>query len=83
MQGGKQMLVRIQKQGQEDSKKFYLPVTIKELMLDYMKKHRVLILTELKGWRSDTYRTVGRRETVPKSEEVERATNLGAEWELH
>ena len=46
--GGKQMFVRIQKEGQEDSRKFYLPVTIKELLLDYTKTHNIGF-KELKG----------------------------------
>ena len=67
--GGKQMFVRIQKQGQEDSKKFYLPVTVKELLLDHMKKHGIGF-RELKGWR--LIRTAkGLVKTVPKSKNDE------------
>jgi hypothetical protein len=67
--GGKQMFVRIQKQGQEDSKKFFLPVTIKELLLDHIKKHGIGF-RELKGWR--LIRTAnGLVKTVPKSKNDE------------
>ena len=63
------MFVRIQKQGQEDSKKFYLPVTVKELLLDHMKKHGIGF-RELKGWR--LIRTAkGLVKTVPKSKNDE------------
>ena len=66
--GGKQMFVRIQKQGQ-DSKKFFLPVTIKELLLDHIKKHGIGF-RELKGWR--LIRTAnGLVKTVPKSKNDE------------
>ena len=67
--GGKQMFVRIQKEGQEDSRKFYLPVTIKELLLDYTKTHNIGF-KELKGWR--LIRTAdGLVKTVPKSKNDE------------
>jgi hypothetical protein len=67
--GGKQMFVRIQKQGQEDSNKFYLPVTIKELLLDHVKKHNIGF-KELNGWR--LIRTAeGLVKTVPKSKNDE------------
>ena len=71
--GGNQMLVRIRKQGQphseEDSKKFYLPFTVKELVLDHIKK-RGVGLNDLKGW--SLIRTAeGLVKTVPKSKNEE------------
>ncbi len=67
--GGKQMFVRIQKQGREDSGKFFMPVTVKELLLDHVRR-RGISLSDLKGWR--LIRTAeGLVKTVPSSKNNE------------
>jgi hypothetical protein len=67
--GGKQMFARIQKQGREDSGKFFMPVTVKELLLDHVRR-RCISLRDLKGWR--LIRTAeGLVKTVPSSKNNE------------
>ena len=72
--GGTQLFARIQVHEGKESKKYFLPRIIKELLIDHTKKKNV-VLKDLKGWRLRRAAD-GLVKTIPKSKHNEPPVTL-------